>query len=48
MALISDTLSLVKPSPTISISTLANELKSQGKDIIALSAGEPDFDTPQN
>jgi aspartate aminotransferase len=48
MAIISNTLSLVKPSPTISISTLANELKSQGKDIIALSAGEPDFDTPQN
>ena len=48
MALISKTLSLVKPSPTISISTLANELKSDGHDIITLSAGEPDFDTPKN
>ena len=48
MALISETLSLVKPSPTISISTLANELKSDGHDIITLSAGEPDFDTPKN
>ena len=48
MALISKTLSLVEPSPTISISTLANELKSKGHDIITLSAGEPDFDTPKN
>ena len=48
MAFISNTLSLVKPSPTISISTLANELKRKGKNIIALSAGEPDFDTPKN
>ena len=48
MALISETLSLIKPSPTISISTLANELKSDGHDIITLSAGEPDFDTPKN
>ena len=48
MALISKTLSLVEPSPTISISTLANELKSKGHDIITLSAGEQDFDTPKN
>ena len=48
MALISKTLSLVKPSPTISISTLANDLKNSGHDIITLSAGEPDFDTPKN
>ncbi|OYZ61993.1 MAG: aspartate aminotransferase [Sulfuricurvum sp. 24-42-5] len=32
---------------TIAISTLAQELKAQGKDIISFSAGEPDFDTPQ-
>jgi aspartate aminotransferase len=38
----------VKPSPTIAISTKAMELKAAGKDIIALSAGEPDFDTPDN
>ncbi|WP_297813687.1 pyridoxal phosphate-dependent aminotransferase [uncultured Helicobacter sp.] len=34
-------------SITIAISTLARELKSQGKDILSFSAGEPDFDTPQ-
>lgn len=34
-------------STTIAISTLAKELKSQGKDILSFSAGEPDFDTPQ-
>ncbi|MCK5293506.1 MAG: pyridoxal phosphate-dependent aminotransferase [Arcobacteraceae bacterium] len=39
-----DTLS---PSMTIAISTLAQELKAQGKDVLSFSAGEPDFDTPQ-
>lgn len=34
-------------SITLAISTLARELKSQGKDILSFSAGEPDFDTPQ-
>jgi len=48
MAFIADALSRVKPSPTIAISTIALELKAAGKDVIALSAGEPDFDTPQN
>jgi aspartate aminotransferase len=48
VSFLSDNLSRVKPSPTIAISTKARELKAQGRDIIALSAGEPDFDTPQN
>ncbi len=48
MAFLSDTLSRVKPSPTIAVSTKANELKAAGRDIIGLGAGEPDFDTPQN
>ncbi|MDE4173603.1 pyridoxal phosphate-dependent aminotransferase [Phaeobacter sp. PT47_59] len=48
MSFLSATLSRVKPSPSIAISTLAGELKAQGRDIIGLSAGEPDFDTPQN
>ena len=48
MAFISDTLARVKPSPTIAVTTLAQELKAAGKDIIALGAGEPDFDTPDN
>jgi len=38
----------VKPSPTIAMTTLAQELKTQGRDIISLSAGEPDFDTPEH
>jgi aspartate aminotransferase len=48
MAFLADSLARVKPSPTIAISTKAAELKAAGKDIIALSAGEPDFDTPEN
>lgn len=48
MPFLSDTLARVKPSPTIAVTNLANELKRQGKDVIGLGAGEPDFDTPQN
>jgi aspartate aminotransferase len=48
MPFLSDTLSRVKPSPTIAVSNLAAELKAAGKDVIGLGAGEPDFDTPQN
>jgi aspartate aminotransferase len=48
MAFLSDTLSRVKPSPTIAVTTKAAELKAEGRDIIGLGAGEPDFDTPQN
>ncbi|MBR9863001.1 MAG: pyridoxal phosphate-dependent aminotransferase [Rhodobacteraceae bacterium] len=45
---LSKTLDRVKPSPTIMISAKAAELKAAGRDVIALSAGEPDFDTPDN
>ncbi|MCO4824087.1 MAG: pyridoxal phosphate-dependent aminotransferase [Amylibacter sp.] len=45
---LSKTLERVKPSPTIMISAKASELKAAGRNIIALSAGEPDFDTPDN
>lgn len=48
MPFLSNALSKVKASPTIMMTTLAQELKAAGKDIIGLSAGEPDFDTPQN
>jgi aspartate aminotransferase len=48
MAFLSDTLARVKPSPTIAVTTKAQELKAAGKDVIGLGAGEPDFDTPQN
>jgi len=37
----------LSPSLTIAISTLAQELKAEGKDVISFSAGEPDFNTPQ-
>ena len=38
----------LKPSATLSISTLTQELRAQGKDILSLSIGEPDFDTPED
>ena len=46
MSFLSETLSRVKPSPTIAMTNLARELAAEGRDIISLSAGEPDFDTP--
>ena len=48
MSFLAARLSRVKPSATIAISAKANALKAQGKNIIALSFGEPDFDTPDN
>ena len=36
----------VKPSPTLAVTALAARLKAEGKDVIGLGAGEPDFDTP--
>ena len=38
----------IKPSPTLAVTARAARLKAEGKDIIALGAGEPDFDTPQH
>ncbi len=38
----------IKPSPTIAVTNLARELKAQGRDVIGLGAGEPDFDTPDH
>ncbi|RJL09754.1 pyridoxal phosphate-dependent aminotransferase [Paracoccus siganidrum] len=46
MGFLSDRLARVKPSPTIAMTTRAAELRAAGRDIIGLSAGEPDFDTP--
>ena len=48
MPLIADRLSVIKPSPTIAVSTKAAELKAAGRDVIGLGAGEPDFDTPDH
>ena len=48
MGFVSDSLSRIKPSQTIAATMKAQELKAAGRNIIALSAGEPDFDTPEN
>src|SRR5436190_23894785 len=48
MAFLADRLARVKPSPTMAMTALATELKAAGRDIISLSVGEPDFDTPAN
>ncbi|MDB4219034.1 pyridoxal phosphate-dependent aminotransferase [Emcibacteraceae bacterium] len=45
MAFIADTLGRIKPSPTIAVTSKAEELRAAGKDVIGLGAGEPDFDT---
>ncbi len=48
MHLTAERLDRISPSQTIAISTKARAMKAAGRDIIGLSAGEPDFDTPQN
>ena len=48
MSLESATLRRVKPSATIAVSAKARALQAAGRKVIALSAGEPDFDTPDN
>ncbi len=48
MSLESAALARVKPSATLAADAKARELKAQGKDVIGLAAGEPDFDTPDN
>ena len=45
---LSATLSRVKPSPTIAVTSKAAEMRRAGHDVISLGAGEPDFDTPDN
>src|SRR5271166_1752325 len=48
MELIASRLNRISVSPTMAITAKARELKASGRDIISLSAGEPDFDTPRN
>ena len=48
MPFLADRLSLVKPSATVAMASRAKELRREGRDIIDLAAGEPDFDTPQH
>jgi len=43
----SDRINILSESITIAVTTLAQELRASGKDILSFSAGEPDFDTPQ-
>jgi aspartate aminotransferase len=46
MSILADRLSRIKPSPTFAVIKKVAELKAQGRDVIGLGAGEPDFDTP--
>ena len=48
MSFFSQRVSRIQPSPTISITAKAKKLKQEGKKIIDFSAGDPDFDTPDN
>ncbi len=48
MSFLAQRLSAIKPSPTIAVTTKANEMRAAGHDVIGLGAGEPDFDTPQH
>lgn len=48
MSFASAALGRIKPSPTMAVTAKARALKAAGRDVIALGAGEPDFDTPEN
>ena len=48
MSLIADRLNRIQPSMTVGINVKANALRAEGKDVLVLAAGEPDFDTPEN
>jgi aspartate aminotransferase len=48
MGFIADSLNRIQPSATIAVATKARQLQAAGRDIISLSQGEPDFDTPDN
>jgi aspartate aminotransferase len=48
MGFFSDSINRIQPSQTIAMATKARELNAKGRDVISLSAGEPDFDTPDN
>ena len=46
--MLANRLSRIKPSPTVAVTAMANELKATGQDVIGLGAGEPDFNTPEH
>lgn len=43
---LSNRIQRVKPSPTLAVTALADQLRAEGRDVIGLAAGQPDFDTP--
>lgn len=45
--MLSKRIQVLSPSLTMAITSLARDLKAQGRDVLSFSAGEPDFDTPQ-
>ena len=47
MTFIAERLRMIKPSPTLMLSQMAADMKAAGKDVINLTAGEPDFETPE-
>ncbi|HEY2629778.1 MAG TPA: pyridoxal phosphate-dependent aminotransferase, partial [Usitatibacter sp.] len=47
MSQVANRLKAIKPSPTLAVTAKAARLKAEGKDVIAMGAGEPDFDTPE-
>lgn len=48
MSFLANALSRVKPSATIAVTQKARDLKAQGREVVSLSVGEPDFDTPEH
>ncbi len=48
MNLLTARVQAIKPSPTLAVTAQAAKLKAEGKDVVSLGAGEPDFDTPQH
>src|SRR5712691_9898590 len=48
MSLLTARVQAIKPSPTLAVTAQATKLKAEGKDVVSLGAGEPDFDTPQH
>lgn len=48
MSFLAQALTRVKPSATIAVTQKARDLKAQGREVVSLSVGEPDFDTPEH
>ncbi len=48
MSIVADRLSVIRPSPTVAMNSIAMEMAAAGEDVIGLAVGEPDFDTPDH